>query len=518
MSSRRSIDTAGAAEHEARQRPAIRCSGVGARFAENRAVQPLDLDIAPGRVHALVGENGAGKSTLLGLISGRVGPTAGHVEVHGHRTAGGSAREVQKLGVAVVYQEMTLIPALSAIDNIFLGDSSTRFGILDYRPMRKRFARLCEMFDVAIDPSALVSELPIAAQQMLEIFRGIEAGARTLLLDEPTAALAEFERERLHEVIRQLRRDGITVVIVSHNLDEVLALSDDITVLRNGRLTRTAPREEWTRQTLIQAMIGRAVETERYRKTGPPVAGPPRMRARGVTVPGLIEDVAVDVSPGEIVGLWGLVGSGRTTFLRSLVGLERNSRGDLELDGSAVAWNRSIRAAGRLGMVLVPEDRRQALIMGMSGTTNVCIAASTKPRLFLDRRGEAREASGASAFFGFQSRRIGESVGLLSGGNQQKLLLTKWANRDARVMLIDEPTRGIDIGAKAEVLASLVRLAERGSAIIVTSSDLEEVLAVADRILVFNQGRVADEIAFDDSRFTVEEIVRIGFEQKESTS
>jgi ribose transport system ATP-binding protein/rhamnose transport system ATP-binding protein len=509
MSSRPSTEPA-----TAQAPPPIVCHEVGRRFGSTWAVHPLDLVVRGGTVHSVVGENGAGKSTLLGLIGGRLAPTTGSVSINGHRVRGGSAREAQRLGLAVVYQEMMLVPALTALDNVFLGASARRVGLVRTGPMLDRFRDLCRSFGVTIDPGAPAADLPISQQQMLEIFRGIQAGARILVLDEPTAALAELERARLHDAIRRLRADGTAVVLVSHNLDEVMDLSDEISVMRNGRLIRTAPRSEWSRPSLIEHMVGRAVETRRLR-TAPPASSGTRLRATGVSVPGILDDVSLSVDAGEIVGLWGLVGSGRTTFLRSLVGLERRSRGTLELDGAPAPWHRSVRMAARQGVVMVPEDRRQGLIMPMSGAANVCIGTAGRRRPVIDTAGESTRAAEGASLFGFARGRIADPVGLLSGGNQQKVLLTKWAQRRPRVMLVDEPTRGIDIGAKAEVLDSLVAMSERGMAVVVTSSDLEEVLAVADRILVFNRGRVADLLTAEDPRFCVEEIVRIGFEQRE---
>lgn len=494
--------------------PILRCSGIGKRFGETWAVSPLDLRIDRGRVHALVGENGAGKSTLLGMICGRLSPTVGRVEIEGHQLKAGRPRQAQRLGVSAVYQEMTLVPTLTALQNVFLGHESTRFGIVRSSGMYQRFAELCDVFGISIDADALVSGLPIAQQQMLEILRAIESDAKVLVLDEPTAALAETERARLHDAIRTLRSRGTTIVLVSHHLDEVMALSDDITVLRNGRLIRSAPRSTWTRAGLIASMIGRDLSTARLNERSPVAAE--RLRVENVWAQTGRDGIDLSVRAGEIVGLWGLVGSGRSSFLRSLIGYDDHAAGRMIVDGEEVGWNRSVREAARRGIVLVPEDRRRALFMSMDAAANVCIGAERRRSPLIRRSREREETAGTAGYFGFDLARIGHPVGLLSGGNQQKVLLAKWAHRAPAVMLIDEPTRGIDIGAKAEVLASLDTLAREGTAVVMTSSDLEEVLAVADRLIVFSRGRAVTEIHPDDPRFNVADIVRLGFEHQEA--
>ncbi len=449
--------------------PAIRCRGARKVFSGAVAVQGADVTVRPGEVHALVGENGAGKSTLLGMISGRLAADDGTVEVFGRRLRGGDPRESRELGLVTVYQELTMVPGLSAEANVFLGQTRSRRGLLDR----------------------------------------VQSDAKIVVLDEPTAALAEHERETLYRVLRTLVARGTTIVFVSHNLEEVLDLSDTITVLRDGAVVRSAPRAEWTRPTLIEHMVGRTVDKLADRGSHP--IGAEVLHVEDVALPGVLEDIAMTVRAGEVVGLWGLVGSGRTTFLRSLAGAEPSSTGRMRLHGEERAWPRRVRHSVDAGVVLVPESRKQALVLGMDGTSNYWLGRPSVRRPFLDREAEAAEAGDTGEFFAFDRRRIGEPVRNLSGGNQQKVLLAKWAGHRPDVFLIDEPTRGIDIGAKAEVLTSLVRLAEEGAAVVVTSSELEEVLAIAHRLLVFAHGRVVREIPADDPEFTVDAVVHHGF-------
>ncbi|MFI5427619.1 sugar ABC transporter ATP-binding protein [Aeromicrobium sp. UC242_57] len=341
--------------------------------------------------------------------------------------------------------------------------------MLDRRAMRARYEELCDELDIHVPADMLARDLSVSQQQMLEIMRGVQSNGRILVLDEPTAALAEHERDTLYRVLRALTARGTTIVFVSHNLDEVLDLSDTITVLRDGQVVRSAPRAEWTRPTLIEHMVGRTVDVLADRGTHQ--LGREVLSAERVSLPGVLDDISVTVRAGEIVGLWGLVGSGRTTFLRSLAGAEPASTGRLTLHGEAMPWPRSVRQAIHDGIVMVPESRKQALVLGMDGTSNYWLGRSRTRSPFLDRRDERTEAGDTGDVFAFRRARLGTPVRNLSGGNQQKVLLAKWAGHQPDVFLIDEPTRGIDIGAKAEVLSSLVRLASEGAAIVVTSSE-----------------------------------------------
>ncbi|MBM7516634.1 sugar ABC transporter ATP-binding protein [Nocardioides nitrophenolicus] len=493
--------------------PAIACRGARKVFGGAVAVAGADLTVRAGEVHALVGENGAGKSTLLGMVSGRLAADDGTVEVFGHRMHGGNPRESRERGLVAVYQELTMVPGLTAEANVFLGQVRTRRGLLDGRSMRRRYLELCADLEIDVPPTALARDLSVSQQQMLEIMRGVESNGRVLVLDEPTAALAEHERETLYRILRRLTARGTTVVFVSHNLDEVLDLSDTITVLRDGQVVRSAPRAEWTKPTLIEHMVGRSVD--KLADRGGHAFGAEVLAARRVNLPGVLHDIDLTVRAGEIVGLWGLVGSGRTTFLRSLAGAEPASSGELRLAGTDLPWSRSVREAVARGVVMVPESRKQALVLGMDATSNYWLGRGGR-RVFLDRSAERAETGDTADFFAFNRARLGEPVRNLSGGNQQKVLLAKWAGHRPDVFLIDEPTRGIDIGAKAEVLTSLVRLAAEGAAVVVTSSELEEVLAIANRLLVFAHGSVVRELPSDHPEFNVDAVVRHGFSTGET--
>jgi ribose transport system ATP-binding protein/rhamnose transport system ATP-binding protein len=495
--------------------PAIECVGASKKFAGKYAVHGADLVVQPGTIHALVGENGAGKSTLLGMISGRLAADEGTIRVFGDQLQSSSPRDARAHGLVVVYQELTMVPAFTAAQNVFLGQLSSRGGLTLDRVMRERYLELCREFDVRIDPDTPARDLSVSHQQIVEIMRGVQAKGRVLMLDEPSAALAEHEREVLYRILERLRAGGTTIVVVSHNLDEVLQLSDAITVMRDSRVVVSAPRSAWpTKQSIVRRMVGREVVLERRTVRHP--LGEESIAVRDVTLPGVLHGIDLTARSGEIIGLWGLVGSGRTTFFRSLCGLEHRSRGILRLKGAERPWPRSMRAAVASGVVMVPESRRHALVMGMDAVANYWLGRRGPGRGLVSPRRERGDVVRDSKFFGFNVKRVHESVRTLSGGNQQKVLLAKWAGYRPEVFLIDEPTRGIDVGAKAEVLASLVRLAEEGATIVVTSSELEEVLAICDRLLVFSHGRVVHEVSVRDGEVSVEEIVHAGFGESEA--
>jgi ribose transport system ATP-binding protein/rhamnose transport system ATP-binding protein len=495
--------------------PAIECVGASKKFSGKYAVHGADLVVEAGTIHALVGENGAGKSTLLGMISGRLAADEGTVRVFGDQLQSSSPRDARKHGLVVVYQELTMVPAFTAAQNVFLGQLDSKAGLTLDRAMRQRYLELCREFDVHIDPDTPARELSVSQQQIVEIMRGVQAKGRVLMLDEPSAALAEHEREVLYRILNRLRDGGTTIVFVSHNLDEVLLLSDRITVMRDSRVVVSAPRSEWaTKQSIVQRMVGKEVVIQKRTERHP--LGEESIAVRDVTLPGVLDGISLTARAGEIVGLWGLVGSGRTTFFRSLCGLEHRSRGTLTLSGTSRPWPRSMRAAVASGVVMVPESRRLALVMGMDAVSNYWLGRRSPGRGFLSPRRERGDVVRDSAFFGFNVKRVQESVRTLSGGNQQKVLLAKWAGYRPKVFLVDEPTRGIDVGAKAEVLASLVTLAREGATIVVTSSELEEVLAICDRLLVFSHGRVVHELSTRDGEVSVEEIVHFGFGESEA--
>lgn len=494
---------------------AIRAEGIEKRFGGTRALRGVDVTVVAGTVHALVGENGAGKSTLLGVIAGRVPPSAGTMDVFGEPYAFGDPRQAHRRGIAAIYQELTIVPAMSTQANVFLGQVPSRGGMVAQSSMRADFRRLCERLQVRLPLDTPAGRLPVADQQMLEIMRGVQSRARILLFDEPTTALAPPERQSLFRIMRELRAEGGTLMIVSHNLEEVLDVADTVTVFRDGAVAASAPRADWTKASLVRAMIGHDLKPAGSASVGIKRAkGAPVLSARNVTLAGAVADVDLDVHAGEILGVGGLVGSGRTSLLRSLAGLEPQSRGELRVEGRPVPWPTNPRHALGVGIALVPEDRKaQGLVLGMDAMTNMTMADFDRVARFglISTRAMAEQSRVIAREFGFSDSRLRTTVRNLSGGNQQKVLLGKWRHRRPKVLLVDEPTRGIDIGAKEEILATLRRLATEGLAIVIVSSELEEVVEASDRVLVLSQGHAVAELRAEDAPIRVQDILNAAF-------
>lgn len=499
----------------------VSCRSVTKDFGSVRAIDDVNLDIHRGTIHALVGQNGAGKSTLLGVLAGRTAPTRGTVILFGHELPYGMPREIRDLGVAAIYQELMVVPSLSAKANVYLGQPISRKGILQEGAMREGFERLCRRFKESIPADVPAGALSTAQQQLLEIMRGLSASAKLMLFDEPTASLPPRDREALFTVMADLRSHGVTIIFVSHNLDEVLRIADVVTVFRDGRVVATAPKKEWTKARLVTTMLGRELtaikgKDEQDVKNQDDLAFPSEtvLRVQDLGVSPWIHDISFEIRRGEIVGLGGLVGSGRTRVLRALAGLEPKAKGRLWIDGVEASWPHTVRDARRLGIALVPEDRKtQGLVLGMSGADNI-VMSDFRPVSragFISSGKTISVASAASARFGLPAERLSEASGNLSGGNQQKLLFARSQHDPPRILLADEPTRGVDVGAKAEILEVLKSLAAEGKGVLFASSELEEIAAICDRIVVLAEGTRVGEIEGGLGDATVEEILRVAF-------
>jgi ABC-type sugar transport system ATPase subunit len=474
----------------------VRVEAVAKRFGGVHALRGIDLEIATGSIHALVGENGAGKSTLAKILAGVYRPDEGTIVVDGRPVDYRSPRDALADGITIIAQEPTVVPHRSVQENVFLGVEGTRCGLLDRRRTARRVDELVERTGIELPARALPRTLTVADQQKVEILRAIARDASLFIMDEPTSALTADESERLFELIQALQGRGATIVYVSHFLQEVLSLADTVTVLRDGRLVRTARAAEETPERLVAAMLGRTLDLTFPDKTPPPADAPVVLSVRGLSRPPAVAEVSFDIRAGEILGLAGLIGSGRSEVARAIFGADRATAGTIELDGRPIR-PRSPRAAVRRGIVMLPEDRkRQGLLMLRSLIENV-----TLPHLdevahggVIRRRKEAARTAELISALDVRTRSNRAPVSSLSGGNQQKVLFARWLFDRPRVFVADEPTRGVDVGAKRAIYELIRSLAADGIAVLLISSEHEEVLGLAHRVLVMRAGRIVAEL------------------------
>ncbi|MFG2946480.1 sugar ABC transporter ATP-binding protein [Streptomyces adustus] len=471
----------------------LRIEGIRKSFPGVVALDGVDFDLRRGEVHVLLGENGAGKSTLIKTLSGAHTPDAGRILVGGEEVRIHGAQDAERLGIATIYQEFNLVPDLTVAENIFLGRQPRRFGMIDRRAMETEAAALLERVGVQVSPRARVRELGIARLQMVEIAKALSLNARVLIMDEPTAVLTSEEVDKLFAIVRSLREDGVGVVFITHHLDEIATLGDRVTVIRDGRsvgqVPASTPEEE-----LVRLMVGRSIEQQYPRERGD--TGTALLTVEGLTRDGVFHDIAFEVHAGEVVGIAGLVGAGRTEVARAVFGADPYDRGTVHVSGRALRRH-DVNAALAAGIGLVPEDRKgQGLVLDASVEENlglVTMRSATRAGL-VDRRGQHESAARIAGQLGVRMAGLGQHVRTLSGGNQQKVVIGKWLLADTKVLILDEPTRGIDVGAKVEIYQLINELTAAGAAVLMISSDLPEVLGMSDRVLVMAQGRIAGEL------------------------
>ncbi|WP_405879871.1 sugar ABC transporter ATP-binding protein [Streptomyces sp. NBC_01136] len=471
----------------------LRIEGIRKTFPGVVALDSVDFDLRRGEVHVLLGENGAGKSTLIKMLSGAYRPDSGRILVDGTETRIHGAQDAERLGIATIYQEFNLVPDLSVAENIFLGRQPRRFGLLDRKRMNADAAQLLARVGVDVDPRTQVRELGIARLQMVEIAKALSLDARVLIMDEPTAVLTTEEVDKLFGIVRKLRDDGVGIVFITHHLEEIAALGDRVTVLRDGRsidqVPASTPEDE-----LVRLMVGRSIEQQYPRERGD--AGAPLLKVHGLTRAGTFYDIDFEVRAGEVVGLAGLVGAGRTEVVRALFGADPYDSGTVEVQGRPLRRH-DVNAAMDAGIGLVPEDRKgQGLVLDATVQENlglVTLGRSTRAG-FVDRAGQRRAADRISGQLKVRMAGLHQHVRTLSGGNQQKVVIGKWLLADTKVLILDEPTRGIDVGAKVEIYQLINELTASGHAVLMISSDLPEVLGMSDRVLVMSQGRIAGEL------------------------
>ena len=476
--------------------PIVELRGVAKSYGAVRALHDGDITLRAGEVRALMGENGAGKSTLVKVLGGVVRRDDGEMLVDGAAVDFHSPHDARDAGIAVIYQEPTLFPDLSVEENVVMGyhplGSLRR---IDRGAVRRTVSGLLDRLGVRLDPERPVRGLSIADQQIVEIAKALSFDARVLIMDEPTAALSGPEVERLFTVVRALREEGAAILYISHRLDEVFAICDTVTVMRDGAVVHDAPIAAMTPDEMVRRMVGRELSAL-YPKQDAQV-GDTVLSVQRLTREGVFADVSLEVRAGEVVALAGLVGAGRSEVARAIFGIDKPDAGRVEVDGKRLAAGRPL-AAMRAGIGFVPEDRRQqGLVMDLSIARNATMTRTGKlARFGLIRRAAENElAREWAARLQLRFHRLDDPARFLSGGNQQKVVLAKWLATEPRLLILDEPTRGIDVGTKAEVHRLIGELAGRGVAVLMISSELPEVLGVADRVLVMHEGRLVEELS-----------------------
>lgn len=468
-------------------------------FPGVKALDHVSFSIKRGRIHALMGENGAGKSTLIKILAGIYRNYQGSMLLDGKAVKFRNPSDAQKHGISVVHQEIKLAEPLSVTENIFLGNLLYHRGLVDWKGMREKAETMLRELGMDIDPDAAVDSLTVARKQIVEICKAINQNCRVLIMDEPSATLTDKELKVLFRIMEKLVQDGITIIYISHRMEEIFNLAQDITVLRDGRHIATLPVEECSRENLIHMMVGRALEREYPKEKA--VIGQVVLEVEGLTRKGVFENITFTLRRGEILGFSGLVGAGRTEVMRAVTGIDHADAGSIKLYGEQVCF-RNFGQAIRRGIGLIPEDRKQqGVVQAADVKENICMVCREK----ILRRGiisPKRERAYAREFvekLSVATPSIDTQVQYLSGGNQQKVVIAKWLLQSSEIIIMDEPTRGIDVGAKAEIYKLMCELAKQGKSIIMVSSEMPEILGMCDRIMVMHEGKIAGELKAEEA-------------------
>ncbi|REK69074.1 sugar ABC transporter ATP-binding protein [Aeromicrobium endophyticum] len=475
---------------------ALTVEGIEKRYGAIHALKGVSLSIEAGEVRGLVGENGAGKSTLGKIVAGVVAPDAGEMWVDGDPLRLRSAADALAHGISIVAQELAVVPHLTVAENVMLGREPRRGLAVDHKELRSRFLELSEQVGFSLDPGARLGTLRKSEQQKAEILRAVARDARLIVMDEPTAALSSDEARQLVAATRRLAAEGRTIVFVSHHLDEVLAVCDNITVLRDGRFVRTGPSESETADSLVTSMLGQHLASEYPVKSTPSRTGTPALKVAELSSSTGLRDVNFEIWPGEVVGIAGLVGSGRSELARAVFGADAHD-GVVQIDGERTRIT-SVRAAIDAGIAMLPENRKElGLLLERSVTENISIPRlSSLTRFSRVSRSAERQSVGAMLEkVGVRASAADAPVGTLSGGNQQKVMFAKWLMTSPRIFIADEPSQGVDVGARARIYELIAEMAQQGMAVLIISSELEEVIGLAHRVLVMRKGQIVSELA-----------------------
>ena len=491
----------------------VEAHGLAKRFFAVQALDDLEIVIRRGEIHALVGENGAGKSTLAKVISGVIRPDEGRLMINSREVHYASPHDALLDGVTTITQEISLLSKQTVLQNVMLGQEDARAGILDFSRMMTRYGEIRDLTGFTIDPRARVSELRLADQKKVEVMQAIARKAQLIVMDEPTAMLSDEETATFLKIVRHLREMGLTIVYVSHFLGEVLDLANTVTVMRNGKVVRTAPVQQESVETLVDAMLGKSMAQMYPPKQTPAIDAPVVLSVKGLKSD-VFSDTSLSVRRGEIVGLAGLVGSGRSRLARTLFGAESILGGEIAVEGKPVRI-RSVRDAMRAGIYMLPESRKeQGLLLKQSVQHNLSLPhldSVTALGGIIRSKAENARIDDLIKTLNVQPPTSCNRVNSLSGGNQQKVLFGKWLFKQPRLFIVDEPTRGIDVGAKQAIYELIVQLASQGLAILLVSSEMEEILGLAHRVLVMREGQIVAELSENDHSLTEDNVMRAAF-------
>lgn len=466
------------------------------QFSGVQVLFDVDFDLNYGEVHALVGENGAGKSTLIKVLAGAHKADAGEVYIEGQKTDIRTPKEAFAAGVSTIHQEFNLVPSLDVTSNIFLGrEYRTAMGTIDQKKMRAETEKLLERVSSSIQPTSLIKDLGVAEKQMVEICKALSLNAKIVIMDEPTAVLSQKEIDKLFQVIRSIKAEGISTIYISHRLDELPEIADRVSVMRDGHMIGQIPHEEITKETITRMMIGRELK-EQFPHTEREI-GDTVLKVSHLNEAGVLEDISFELRAGEILGFSGLVGAGRTELVRAIVGIDKFESGEIELDGKKIT-PRSALQTKKEGIVMVPEERKtDGLVLPMTMRDNIALPyIDTMSRSGIINQKRVKTLCDELVDgFSIKPNNPEIQVRNMSGGNQQKVAIAKWVYQSHKIMIFDEPTRGVDVGAKAEIYKIIQEIAQKGVGIIMVSSDLPEILGMCDRVVVMKEGRVSGELS-----------------------
>lgn len=474
----------------------ITMSGISKSFSGNKVLDNVDFEVKKGEIHALMGENGAGKSTLMKILTGIYTRDSGEIWVKGEKAEFKNAKEAEAAGIAVIHQELNILPDLTVAENFFLGNEKTfgRSGILRTKEMNRFAEKTLAKLGLHIDARTLARDLSVGKQQIIEIAKAVSSNAEVIIMDEPTAALTDREIETLFETVRSLQAEGVSFVYISHRMEEIFAMCDRITILRDGQYVGVRTIKDTTFEEIVKMMVGRELG-ERFPQRLHQI-GEVKMKVERLARGDLFEDVSFEVRKGEVLGIAGLMGAGRTEVLQSIFGYKKASAGDVWIDGKKVSIRNPLQAK-KLGIAYVTEDRKsEGLVLDFSVRDNMSLPNFNR----LSKTGVVLKSK-ENAFYDEMSKRLGvrtsgpeQAVKSLSGGNQQKVVIAKWLGIEPDILFLDEPTRGVDVGAKKEIYSIINELAERGVAIVMVSSELPEVIGMADRVLVMHEGKLMADL------------------------